>query len=644
MTSTGLWSLCLVASGTRKVVKVNPATDSIEDLYRVAGEAFGNESNVESLKIGFPPQLLDSKDTTILAESKKVGNQEKVHVVLHTAEKNGKEAGKKIKGGRGTKAAATTVSPSSSPSSQPVRRPKRSAAQAASDSFKDVIREQDRILNAEKQSAKNKKAKRGTAFGSSSTARAKPAPKPKPVKFTSKEPGRRLADGVIVAAPTSKKRAAKSSSSPGTKQSKQKYEDMSVALLGALNDKGTMGRILRKGMSNAVQSTYETTKAATRLAALESRTPQESVQMERIQEGGKEKLRVRFEKGVQGKGFYEEIVDWIPEDVLRNVISSIYKTNQEGLRGHNLSFLSNRVLWALAFSHWDHEQKRQQEQEGVAWDPFSLGETYRKLLPSNDWSFLRRRKETLSAKAMENIRQQEETEKTDDPAEDLEATAEAIQEVENAMEGLHRFDSNQRAEQIANAAVARQQRQLMLQSTRSESPEEQTWCLETPSEFDEDELLQCIAASTETTVETPSESSKLLAKGLVEWALVHNWRELANQNPAELYSCMHAKDRSVDLADVEKWVEHARLESVEEIIVEICDGNPSNVEILRDAARTGTPKDLAIWKEMPDLLLEELGGAAGDSLSLDDLIRFCDRSNRALEQFKWLTWYATPVE
>ena len=628
---------------------MNPATDSLEDLYRVAGEAFGNESTVESLKAGFPPQLLDSKDTTILAESKKVVNQERVHVVLQTAKKNGKvaksAAGKKGKSGSKTEAAATTVLASSSPSSQPARRPKRSAAQAASDSFNDVIREQDRIINAEKQSAKNKKAKRGTSFGSTSIARTKPAPKPKPVKFTSQEPGRRLADGVVVAAPASKKRATKASSSPATargQQPKQKYEDMSVALLGALNDKGTMGRILRKGMSNAVQNTYETTRAATRLAALESRMPQKSVQMERIQEGGKEKLRVRFEKGVQGKGLYEEIVDWIPEDVLRDVISGIYKTNQEGLRGHNLSFLSNRVLWALAFSHWEHERKRQEEQEGVVWEPFSLEEAYRKLLPGNDWSFLRRRKEKLSAKAMENIRQQE-AEKRNEPAEDLEAEAEAIQEVENAMEGLHRFDRNQRAEQIANAAVARQQRQLMLQSTQSQSSEEQTWSLETPSDFDEDELLQCIAASTETT-EVSNNSSKLLANGLVEWASVHNWRELANQNPAELYSCMHAKDRNVDLVDVEKWVEHARLESIEEIIVEICDGNPAHVETLRDAARTGTPKDLAIWREMPDLLLEELGEAAGDSLSLDDLTRFCDRSHRALEQFEWLTWYATPVE
>ena len=37
--------------------------------------------------------------------------------------------------------------------------------------------------------------------------------------------------------------------------------DISVALLGAVNNKSQMGKVLRKGMSNAVQTSYETSRS-----------------------------------------------------------------------------------------------------------------------------------------------------------------------------------------------------------------------------------------------------------------------------------------------------------------------------------------------------------------------------------------------
>ena len=84
MTST-TWSLCLVSApgNNRKVVKVDPTKDSVGDLFRIASQAFGGDASVQSLKIGFPPQALDSGDTTLLSESKKVGNQERVQVILN---------------------------------------------------------------------------------------------------------------------------------------------------------------------------------------------------------------------------------------------------------------------------------------------------------------------------------------------------------------------------------------------------------------------------------------------------------------------------------------------------------------------------------------------------------------------------------
>jgi len=40
---------------------------------------------------------------------------------------------------------------------------------------------------------------------------------------------------------------------------------------------------------------------------------------------------------------------------------------------------------------------------------------------------------------------------------------------------------------------------------------------------------------------------------------------------------------------VEKWIDHLQIESVDEIIVEICDNKIKAVEALREEAHTGTP-------------------------------------------------------
>lgn len=76
------WSLCLVAS-TRKIVKVDPNRDTVSDLYRIASEALEVAvDQIQSLKTGFPPKPLDSKDTTLLKDTHQVSNQERVQVTL----------------------------------------------------------------------------------------------------------------------------------------------------------------------------------------------------------------------------------------------------------------------------------------------------------------------------------------------------------------------------------------------------------------------------------------------------------------------------------------------------------------------------------------------------------------------------------
>lgn len=649
MASTRTWSLCLVSSGnTRKVVKVNPSSDKISDLFRIAGEAFG--TCVESIKVGFPPQPLENTET-LLSESKKVGNQERVHVSLSESSSSTNESTSKAKGKKGrpkknapksnsksavkddddfnidddTKPEASIAATRTSSS----RRPKRAAAQAATDSFADVIREQDRLMKAEKQPKKRT---------STTTTSSKPNPK-RATTFNSKEPGRRLGDGVVVGSPSKKARTGSSSTKKRSSTTsalfadQKKHEDMSTALLETLNQTSTAGsRLLRKTMKSAVENTYENSKAVARSAALESRDPPASVQMEKTDNN---KLKVRFQKGVQGRGFYEDLVDWIPEEVLKEVLKAILKSNPENLRPQNLALLSPRFLWALAFRHWqEQEQNKNHADAPTPFRSFSVEEAYRQLLPDHkDWSFLRRRKQTLSAKAMENLRQEREAAEGSD-GENFEEAAEAIQEVEQAMDQLQTFDRTQRAERVANAALARQRKQQQANSG--------DWKIVTPSEHDEDELMECISTS----LKEGKDATKI-AKVLGALDAAHNWRELANLEPSTLRAQVVEKETCLKYLteqQVGAWVDHARLQTLEEIMVEIFDGSISHVQLLRDNTPTNTPKDLAAWIAMPDLLLEELGDAATGKLSEEDLGRFCNRASRAMQQFEWLQWYATAVE
>ena len=158
------------------------------------------------------------------------------------------------------------------------------------------------------------------------------------------------------------------------------------------------------------------------------------------------------------------------------------------------------------------------------------------------------------------MRQQQQEEGGSD-GEDYEKAAEAVQEVEQAMDHLQQYDKAQKAERIANAALARLQRKQ--QSATGEGE----WKVVTPSEHDEEELVECVMAGEMNTKDATS-----IAKLLVKQGLARNWRELANQVPANLYASVAGKLGDIAEQQVVKWVDHARLQSLEEIMVEICDG------------------------------------------------------------------------
>lgn len=341
------------------------------------------------------------------------------------------------------------------------------------------------------------------------------------------------------------------------------------------------GGALRSGWRKAVASAYEHNQAAARVAAL---TRDCVFQLTTEQADANRTLHVTYPKGVQGRGTFTDEVTFLPLDALAAAVRSV--PQREGLR--HMPLLSPRVYWSLRY-HLPDCRTVQECLEAVA--------------PELDWQFLRHRQRTLSAKARENLRQQKEEEEgyQQDEEEDWEAAAAAIAAVEDAM---------------SNGENVALQRGVAVSQTSAT-----TWRVATPDEEDLDELKECV----EQRILADDPSIDELANSLVENG-IHNWRQLANRTTSD---CSILRT---------EWIDYAQAQSLEEIMVEICEGDCEAVATLRDDANTGTPRDLALWRRVPSTLQQQV-----PSYTTVQLQRWCDRAVNAIEQLPWLLDFETPI-
>lgn len=250
-----------------------------------------------------------------------------------------------------------------------------------------------------------------------------------------------------------------------------------------------------------------------------------------------------------------------------------------------------------------------------------LSQAIQFLQPDLDWSFLRRRKEQLSAKALENLRQQQ---VGDAGAADWQAAAEAIESVEEAMGNLQAFE--------------RQSRSTLLATTASARLDSAPYVVITPSELDLDELKECVSENETTASEADRHAASLLEFG------IHNWRELANCDPGNLVEALTSKTgESVQPDVVQSWIDAAQSRSLDEIMVDICESNVEAVQALLEFANSGTPKDLAAWRCIADELASVLNLGGHFRGSPEILERWCGRAQQALEQLDWLDAFVTPI-
>jgi len=605
------------------------STASTKELYETASEGFGVP--VESLKGGFPPRPIPSNDSTPISDY--VSNQERVQVEFSSSKKKSSKDNKGDKKKICSGSESVTNDQKNTSSSSGNRRSKRAASKAATESMPAIIKAQEEYLkntspSGKKRARSTKSSGARTGAGSSGNNPQQRSNQLKSVRLSaSAGTGRRLADGATVANPSRTGRQAAMRRRRGDIGGSGESKDMSTALMGALHDKGQMGIILRKGMKNAVLTSYETTRSFSRLAAIQAR----SYQMTDLtgdgngSGGGGDLLRVTYQGSVD-KTKVDETVDCIPQDVLQAVLEGIHASNKEALRPENLSRLSPRVLWSCVKCFPDLS---------------SISDMYRQLLPALDWSFLRRRAEQLSEKALENKRQAMEEDDVD-----LERASNVVAAVEHAMEHLEDYHAEERKARQAQAAEARLRRLQQQNSGAGDGANDAAWVLSTPSEPDRDELRECIETSVPTTGSNTRVNISKWISQLMKEHRIHNWRELANVSN-EKFGIIVSK-LGVPEFNLRSWIDNAQNESVSEIMVEICDNNIEAVEILTEHARSGTPKDLSGWKSIPDLLLEELrqkcSGQQHDWMDLGTISTWCDRAHRALQDYEWLNWYATPVE
>ena len=112
----------------------------------------------------------------------------------------------------------------------------------------------------------------------------------------------------------------------------------------------------------------------------------------------------------------------------------------------------------------------------------------------------------------------------------------------------------------------------------------------------------------------------------------------------------------VSPAAVEAWLDRAQHESVQEIIVEVCEGQDRAVDVLIQTVNCGTPKDLSLWGRTANasaLLHGQITRNLHRCSDDDDDTWWCRRASNcsggaigrpvALEQCEWLHWHVTPV-
>ena len=138
------------------------------------------------------------------------------------------------------------------------------------------------------------------------------------------------------------------------------------------------------------------------------------------------------------------------------------------------------------------------------------------------------------------------------------------------------------------------------------------WLLVTPTEYNNDELMVCIACDEQSNEFDVAKTYISLMTWSKSEPRFFNWSQLENTKTKHLHNKLvrECKKSVIDppsFKSVENWILTARNFSVDEVLTEIV-GTDDNIHGLLEAAYSNTPKDLlTYWSGHPNLLLEAMG-------------------------------------
>ena len=630
---------------------------------------------------GFPPKELDQSDNHNTVHELGVRANESVIVKFTLNESAGNGSATASTTSAQQSASSSTVdSPSSSTTTG---RQKRAAAAAAAASFPELIAAQDAMMKTE-QKKKSSTVKSFGGINKRIVATSSSSPNDKKGKKAKIEgTGYRLSDGKAVEGAASKRKGSTKQQQPMFKSE----DDIAGKLLSSMGGGGggNTGKFLRMATKGAVQKSYEESRAAVRVSAVN----QGAFSFEQVKDGtvgvvlgtatdhakseggtndddgetlGRTLYMVSYSKGLEGRGRYEEQVEIISQVALKGLIEHVYNTRPEGggeeedsnsdgremLRPVSMAQLSPRVFWSLVF----HYNKAEQNDSSAN---VTVETMLQSTMPHLDWSHLDRggRKRNLSEKARENLHQEKKaalstaSETEEDGVKAIEEMAESILEAAMPSDGGDGDNELSERERRARAAMARFGNSGEKETTSSPPAEQEDaviddWKLVTPSEDDVDELIECIMEGKESESYGDNDA-KAWASALVD--NVRNWRGLANAESEVVLAQLDNND-NLQADTVERWIEVAQQRSIEEIMLEILDGDQDALDSLMNKAHSSTPKDLSFWHASPGMLVDTLSRSDDDvdcTWDETDVKRWANRAKISLSTLPWLDLYLTPL-
>jgi hypothetical protein len=516
-------------------------------------------------------------------------------------------------------------------------RTQRNAFKAASESFQTIIAEQNRVLKEKNATQKTKQPPSAAQLAARKKMLEARAAAANSRKLANLSGGRTLNEqesmtSPVNDSPTQIRRNPKASSLFSNLSSE---EDISFALISSM--KGGSGskvsKVLRSAMRKSIQKSYEVSRAVVRNSAVASESGVTFLpcQSEENVNNDTGTVLVKYSKGIEGTGFYEEKCHIISIEMLKAVIESVYNddtkdeedvipSGREMLKPSNMALLSPRVFWSLWYHYKDCSS--------------NLEEALEKLLPDLNWKFLYHRSRQLSEKAKENLLQEKQKNGIASSF-DHNAGIQAIKAVEESMENLYDKTVIDARERAAQAALARVR--------KNEEPIEDyvLWNLETPTETDEDELRDCIDSCNHGLTDIEIE---VCVKAFIN-AGIHNWRILANSSTHDVVEIIELCKIKIEESIIAMWISDAQSRSIDEIMLEILDGDLNLFEILRDEASSGTPQDLSLWQEAPSVLFEIVPSLCSSELNIteDKMVMYCTKAKKAINSLVWLSDYSTSI-